>query len=150
MAHPVSSRFVPIREALCEVLGAAPELEEVKTIVRDREQWARLSASQYPALGVFYAEGVGRERARWTGNRRDHSYEFEIQVAVRTLESARACEDLLFAYVEAVEGALRAAPTLGGLVRYMTVTLVRRASAKVDTNWHAQAALLVTCEQRVP
>jgi hypothetical protein len=150
MAHPVSSRFVPIREALCEVLGAAPALEEVRVVVRDQEQLARLPASQHPALGVFYANGVGAERARWAGNRRDHSYEFEVQVAVRSLESAQACEDLLFAYVEAVEDALRAAPTLGGLVRYMTVTLVRRTRAKVDTNWQAQAALLVTCEQRVP
>lgn len=149
MAHPQSSRFVPIREALCEVLGAAPALEEVKTIAKDREQMNRLPASQHPALGVFYAEGAGAERARWAGNRKDHSYEFEVQVAVRSLESAQACEDLLFAYVEAAEDALRAAPTLGGLVRYMTVTLVRRASAKVDTNWHAQAALLLTCEQRV-
>ena len=150
MAHPVSSRFVPIREALCEVLGAAPLLEEVKIIVRDREQCARLPASQHPALGVFYADGVGRERARWAGNRRDHSYEFEVHVAVRSLEGAQACEDLLFAYVEAVEDALRAAPTLGGLVRFMTVSLVRRAGAKVEANWHAQAVLLVTCEQRVP
>jgi len=150
MAHPVSARFVPIREVLCEVLGAAPPLEEVRVIVKDREQFARLPASQHPALGVFYADGVGTERARWSGNRRDHSYEFEVHVAVRSLESAQACEDLLFAYVEAVEDALRVAPTLGGLVRFMTVSLVRRAGAKVDANWHAQAVLLVTCEQRVP
>jgi hypothetical protein len=150
MAPPLSSRFVPIREALCEVLGAAPALEEVKTIVKDREQLARLPASQHPALGVFFADGVGAERARWVGNRRDHSYEFEVHVAVRSLQSAQACEDLLFAYVEAVEDALRAAPTLGGLVRFMAVSLVRRVGAKVDANWHAQAVLLVTCEQRVP
>jgi hypothetical protein len=150
MSHPQSSRFVPIREALYDVLGAAPALEEVRSMVKDREQLARLPASQHPALGVLYAEGVGVERARTAGNRRDHSYEFEVHVAVRSLESAQACEDLLFAYVEAVEDALRAAPTLGGLVRYMTVGLVRRAGAKVDTNWHGQAVLLVTCEQRVP
>jgi len=149
LAHPGSVRFVPIREALCEVLGAAPQLAEVKVIGKDREQFARLPASQHPALGVFYAEDVGLERARWASNRRDHSYEFEVHAAVRSLESVQSCEDLLFAYVEAVEDALRAAPTLGGLVRYMTVTLIRRTSAKVEANWHAQAVLLVTCEQRV-
>lgn len=149
MAHPQSNRFVPIREALCDALGAAPELAAVKIVVRDREQLARLPASQHPAVGVFYADGVGVERARWAGHRRDHSYEFEVHVAVRSLESALDCEDLLFAYLEAVEDALRAAPTLGGLVRSMSVSLVRRASVKMEANWHAQAVLLVTCEQRV-
>lgn len=149
MAHPQSCRFVPIREAICAVLSAAPELSEVKIIARDREQFARLPASQHPALGVFYPDAVGSERARYAGNRRDHSYEFAVHVAVRSLESAQACEDLLFGYVEAVEDALRAAPTLGGLVRYLAVTLVRRASVKLDTNWHAQAVLAVTCENRV-
>jgi len=52
------------------------------------------------------------------------------------------------AYVEAVEDALRAAPTLGGLVRSMTVGLVRRARTEVESYWHSQAVLLVTCEQR--
>ena len=148
MAHPQSTRFVPIREAVCEVLAAAPALEEVKAVVRDREAWARLPATQYPAIGVFFADPVGVERARWVSNRRDHSYQLEVQVAVRSLESAQASEDLLFGYLEAVEDALRVAPTLGGLVRFMGVGLVRRARARVESYWHSQAALLVTCEQR--
>jgi hypothetical protein len=55
---------------------------------------------------------------------------------------------LLFAYVEAVEEALRAAPTLGGLVRAMAVSLVRRSRTKVESYWHSQAMLLVIAEQR--
>lgn len=148
MAHPQSSRFVPIREAVVAVLAAAPELAEVKAIVRDRDAFARLPASQHPAIGVFFADAVGAERPRWAGNRRDHSYQLEVQVAVRSLESAQASEDLLFAYLEAVEDALRASPTLGGLVRAMAVSLVRRSRTKVESYWHSLAALLVIAEQR--
>ena len=150
MPHPQSTRFVPIREAVCAVLINAPALAEVKSVLRDREALARLPATRYPALGVFFADPAGAERARWAGNRHDHAYQFEVQVAVRSLESGQACEDLLFAYVEAVEDALRAAPTLGGLVRTMSASLVRRARARVESYWHAQAALVVTCEQRTP
>ena len=148
MAHPESSRFVPIREAIAAVLAGAPALVEVKAIVRDRDALAALPASQYPALGVFFADSAGVERPRWASNRRDHSYQLEVHVAVRSLESAQASEDLLFAYAEAAEDALRAAPTLGGLVRAMAVTLVRRSRSKVESYWHSQAVLMVIAEQR--
>ena len=150
MAHPESSRFVPIREAVVSVLAGAPELAEVKAIMRDREAFARLPASRFPALGVFFAEAIGAERPRWASNRRDHAYRLEVHAAVRSLESGQASEDMLFAYVEAVEDALRAAPTLGGMVRSMGVSLVRRARTKVESYWHSQAVLLVVCEQRTP
>jgi len=150
MAHPQSNRFVPIREAVVAVLANDPQLVEVKSIVRDREAFAGLPASRHPALGVFFADTVGAERPRWASNRRDHAYQLEVHVAVRSLESAQASEDLLLAYVEAVEDTLRAAPTLGGLVRSMAVGLVRRARTKVESYWHSQAVLLVTCEQRTP
>ena len=139
MAHPESARYLPIREALVSVLAAAPELAEVKAIVRDREALARLPVTRHPALGVVFSDAVG-----------DHSYRVEVIVAVRSLESAQACEDLLFAYVEAVEDTLRAAPTLAGVVRSMAVSLVRRSRAKVESYWHSEAVLLVTCEQRTP
>jgi len=148
MAHPQSSRFVPIREAVVAVLSSAPELAELKTVVRDREAFARLPASSHPALGVFFADTVGAERPRWASNRRDHAYQLEVHVGVRSMESAQASEDLLLAYVEAVEDALRSAPTLGGLVRTMAVGLVKRARTKVESYWHSQATLLVVCEQR--
>jgi hypothetical protein len=148
MADPESSRYVPIREAVCAVLMNAPELAEVKAVARDREAFGRLAATQYPALGVFFADAVGAERARWASNRRDHAYQIEVHVAVRSLESAQACEDLLFAYVEAVEDALRGAPTLGGLVRAMASGLVRRARRKVEQYWHGEAMVMVVCEQR--
>jgi len=150
MGHPESRRFVPIREAVCAVLVSAPELGEVKSVVRDREAFARLPATRYPALGVFFADTVGEERARWAGNRRDHAYQMEVHVAVRSLESAQVCEDLLFAYVEAVEDALRAAPTLGGMVRSLSTSLVQRVQAKVEQYWHSEAVLLVIAEQRTP
>jgi hypothetical protein len=150
MAHPASNRFVPIREAVVAVLTSAPELSEVRSIVRDREAFARLPASRHPALGVLYADTAGEERPRWASNRRDHAYRLEVHVAVRSLESGQASEDLLFAYVEAVEDALRAAPTLGGLVRTMGVRLVKRGRRKVESYWHSEAALLVVCEQKTP
>ncbi|UCC68076.1 MAG: hypothetical protein JSV79_13365 [Armatimonadota bacterium] len=150
MAHPQSNRFVPIREAVAAVLASDPQLVEVRCIVRDREAFARLPASRHPALGVFFADVVGAERPRWASNRRDHAYQLEVHVAVRSLESGQASEDMLLAYVEAVEDALRAAPTLGGLVRSMAVGLVRRSRTKVESYWHSQAVLLVTCEQRTP
>ena len=150
MAHPQSNRFVPIREAVVGVLSNDPELGEVKSIVRDREAFARLPASAHPALGVFFADTVGAERPRWASNRRDHAYQLEVNVAVRSLESGQASEDLLLAYIEAAEDALRAAPTLGGIVRSMAVTLIRRARTKIESYWHSQAVLLVTCEQRTP
>ena len=150
MAHPQSNRFVPIREAICAVLAGDPELAEVKSILRDREAFAALPATRHPALGVFFADSVGAERPRWASNRRDHAYHIEVHVVVRSLESAQACEDLLLAYVEAVEDSLRTAPTLGGLVRSMQAGLVRRARTKVESYWHSQAVLLVTCEQRTP
>ena len=150
MAHPESSRFVPIREAVVGVLTSAPELAEVKAVVRDREAFGRLPASSYPALGVFFADTVGAERPRWASNRRDHAYQLEVHVSVRSMESAQASEDLMLGYVEAVEDALRAAPTLGGLVRTMAVGLVKRARTKVESYWHSQATLLVVCEQRTP
>lgn len=149
MAHPSSKRFVPIREAVCAVLASAPELAEVKALVKDRHAFGALPASRYPALGVFFANTAGRERSRWTGNRRDHGYQIEVHVAVRSLESSQACEDLLFAYVEAVEDALRTAPTLGGLVRTMSTSLVRRGQRRVEKHWHSEAVLLVSAEQRV-
>ena len=150
MAHPESARYLPIREALVSVLAAAPELAEVKAIVRDREALARLPVTRHPALGVVFSDAVGEERPQWASNRRDHSYRLEVSVAVRSLESAQACEDLLFAYVEAVEDTLRAAPTLAGAVRSMAASLVRRGRAKVESYWHSEAVLLVTCEQRTP
>ncbi len=150
MAHPESSRFIPIREAIVAVLANAPQLVEIKSVVRDREAFARLPVSQHPALGVFFADTVGAERPRWVSNRRDHIYQLEVHVAVRAMESAQASEDLLLAYIEAVEDALRDAPTLGGLVRSMSVSLVRRARSKVESYWHSQAVLLVLCEQRTP
>ena len=146
MGHPESVRFVPIREAICSALADAPPLAEVKTVVRDREAFAALAASQYPAIGVFFADPAGREKALYAAGGRDHSYQFEVHVAVRALEGAQACEDLLFAYVEAVEDALRAAPTLGGLVRYMGMDLVRRRQLRGGAYWQAQAALIVRCE----
>ncbi len=148
MAHPESSRFVPIRDAVCDVLRDTPALAELKAVVCDREAFAALGSSQYPALGVFFAETFGAERPRWVGNRRDHSYQLEVHVAVRSLESAQASEDLLLAYVEAVEDALREAPTLGGLVRAMAASLVRRWRSKVESYWHSQAVMLVIAEQR--
>ena len=150
MAHPQSNRFVPIREAISAVLAGDPELAEVKSILRDREAFAALPATRHPALGVFFADSVGAERPRWASNRRDHAYHIEVHVAVRSRESAQACEDLLLAYVEAVEDSLRTAPTLGGLVRSMQAGLVRRARTKIESYWHSQAVLLVTCEQRTP
>ena len=98
MAHPQSNRFVPIREAICAVLAGDPELAEVKSILRDREAFAALPATRHPALGVFFADSVGAERPRWASNRRDHAYHIEVHVAVRSLESAQACEDLLLRY----------------------------------------------------
>ncbi len=148
MAHPSSKRFVPIREAVCAVLAAAPELEEVKALVKDRHAFGALPASRYPALGVFFADRAGRERSRWTGRRRDHDYQLEVHVAVRSLEGSQACEDLLFAYVEAVEDALRTAPTLGGLVRAVSTDVVRRGQRRVEQYWHAEAVVLVSAEQR--
>jgi len=150
MSHPQSNRFLPIREAVVAVLANAPNLSEVKAILRDRDAFASLPDTRYPALGVFFADLAGAERPRWASNRRDHAYQIEVHVAVRSLESAQASEDLLFAYVEAVEDALRAAPTLGGLVRFMAVTLVRRTRARIESYWLSQAVLLVTCEQRTP
>ena len=149
MAHPTSLRFVPIREAMCAALTNAPALAEVEVVARDREAFARLPASQYPAMGVFFADPAGGERPRWAANTRDHSYHFEVHIAVRSLESGQASEDLLLAYVEAVEDALRATPTLGGLVTFMSAVLVRRARAKVEQYWHSAAVVLVTAEQKV-
>lgn len=148
MAHPESQRFVPIREAVCAVLASAPALAEVKAVARDRETFARLPASRYPALGVFFADTLGEERARWAGPGRDHSYQLEVRVAVRAPEGPQECEDLLLAYVEAVEDALRADPTLGGRVRALAASLVRRAQKKVDQQWHAEGVVLVVAEQR--
>lgn len=150
MAHPESTRFVPIREALVAVLASAPELAEVKAVVRDREAFARLPSTRHPALGVFFADAVGTERPRWASNRRDHAYRIEVRAAVRSLQSAQASEDLLFAYVEALEDALRSAPTLDGMVRAMGVRLVRRARRRIESYWHSEATLLVVCEQKTP
>ena len=150
MSHPDSTRYLPIREAICTALLNAPALEEVKALVRDREAFSRLPSSRFPALGVFFADAAGGERARWASTRRDHIYHLEVHIAVRALESAHTSEDLLFAYVEAVEDALRAVPTLGGLVRSMAANLVRRARTKVESYWHSQAVLSVVCEQRTP
>lgn len=150
MPHPESTRFLPIREAIIGVLASAPQLQSIAAIVRDRDLLARLPASRHPALGVFFADTAGRERPRWAGNRRDHLYQLEVHIAVRALESAQASEDLLFAYVEAVQDALREAPTLGGLVRCLTATLLRRLRRKAEPYWHSQAVLWVACEQRTP
>src|SRR5574340_1390865 len=149
MSDPISVRFVPIREAVCTALVTAPALQGVKAVVRDREAFARLPATQHPALGVFFADPVGGEQARWASNSRDHSYQFEVHAVVRSLESGQACEELLFGYVEAIENALRVMPTLGGLVRCAATRLVRRTRTKAGAYWHAQAAVLVVCGQRV-
>lgn len=148
MAHPQSTRYVPIREAVCAALLGAPALGEVKAMVQDREAFDSLPSTRLPALGVFFSDSMGGEQARWASNRRDHSYQLEVWVAVASRESAQACDDLLLAYVEAVEDALRAAPTLGGLVRWLEVALARRARRKAESYWHARAVLQVTCARR--
>ena len=149
MSHPTSIRFVPIRETVTAALVAASALAEVKSWVQDREAFGRLPVSGLPALGVFFADNLGRERARWVSNQRDYSYTLEVHAAVRSLESAQACEDLLLGYVEAIEDTLRETPTLGGLVRMMSVSLARRKNRKVETYWHSQAVLRVVCESKV-
>ena len=150
MAVPTSSRYLPIRDAICDLLAAAPALSEVKAIERDAEAFRNLPASMYPALGVFFAEQPGVERAQWVGGRHDHSYRLDVHVAVRSAESARACEDQLFCYVEAVEDALRGSPLLGGLVRNMAVGVVRRWQDRSAPYWQAEAVVAVVCEKRTP
>jgi hypothetical protein len=149
MAEPVSVRYLPIREAVCNLLAGFPALAEVKEIVRDEELFANLPATRFPALGVFFAQNAGEELAQWASMRRDHRYWLEVRAAVRSLESAQASEDLLFSYIEAVEDALRSEATLGGLVRDMRAGLVQRARRRAGDYWHSEAAFLVVCEKSV-
>jgi len=149
MAEPVSVRYLPIREAVCDLLAGSAGLAEIKEIVRDEEGFAVLAGTRFPALGVFFADNAGEEVAQWAGLRRDHHYWLEVRVAVRSLESARACEDLLFSYIEAVEDALRSDATLGGLVRNMSAGLVQRSRRKAGEYWHSEAGFLVVCEKSV-
>lgn len=146
---PTSSRYVPIRDGVYELLVGAASLAEVKTFERDREAFENLAASMYPAVGVFFADATGEEEARWAGGRRDHVYRLEVHGAARSLQSRRACEDELMAFVEAVEDALRAAPTLGGLVRDMAVRLTKRQAAPEGEYWLARAVVQVVCEKAV-
>ncbi|NIM07232.1 MAG: hypothetical protein GTO55_11305 [Armatimonadetes bacterium] len=149
MADPTSVRYLPIREAVCSLLADYAALVEVKEIARDEEAFVNLPGTCFPALGVFFAQNAGEEVAQWASRRRDHRYWLEVRVAVRSLESARACEDLLFSYVEAVEDALRSDATLGGLVRDMSAGLVQRSRRKAGDYWHSEAAFLVMCEKSV-
>ncbi len=149
MAEPVSVRYLPIREAVCDLLAGYAALAEVKEIVREEESFGALAATRFPALGVFFAQNAGEEIPQWAASRRDHRYWLEVRVTVRSLESARVCEDLLFSYVEAVEDALRSDPTLGGLVRNMAATQVGRNRRKVGEYWQAEAGFLVVCEKSV-
>jgi len=149
MADPTSIRYLPIRNAVCDLLAAFPALGEVKEIARDEEEFAALPATRFPALGVFFAQTAGEEIPQWAALRRDHRYWLEVRVAVRSLESARACEDLLFSYIEAVEDALRSEPTLGGLVRNLAASQVGRNRRKIGEYWHSEAAFLVLCEKSV-
>lgn len=146
---PISTRYLPIRDAVCEALEGFGALADVKQIAKDEETFAALPATCYPALGVFYADNAGEETALWAATRRDHRYWLEVRIAVRSLESAQASEDLLFGYIEAVEDALRATPTLGGLVRNCSGGVVSRVRQRVGEYWHAEAAFLVTCESAV-
>lgn len=149
MADPISVRYLPIREAVCALLAGYPALAEVKAIARDEESFAALAATQFPALAVLFAQNAGEEVALWANQRRDHRYWLEVRVAVRSLQSARACEDLLFSYVEAVEDALRSDLTLGGLVRYMSAGLLQRTRRKAGEYWQAEATFVVMCEKCV-
>jgi len=135
----VSKRFVPIREAVCRTLTTAPELAEVKAVLRDREILARLPGTGLPALGVFFATSAGKGRS-------DQPYRIEVHVVVGVVERW-ASEDRLFAYIEAVENALRAVPTLGGLIRTMSVGLTSLHYMNVESYWRSHAVLLLTCER---
>ena len=146
---PTSTRYLPIREAVCDLLAATPALADIRTIERDAEAFANLAATQYPALGVFFAEAAGEERAQWAGGERDHLYRLAVHVAVRSLESARACEDELFSYLEAVEDALRANPTLNGLVRCLFVGLIGRHTEKTASYWLSRGVIAVTAQKKV-
>jgi hypothetical protein len=149
MSDPVSVRYLPIREAVCDLLEGYAALSEVKEIAREEESFGAIAATRYPAIGVFFAQDAGEELAQWAAMRRDHRYKLEVRVAVRSLESARVCEDLLFSYVEAVEDALRSEPTLGGLVRSMAAEMVQRGKRKVGEYWHGEAGFIVICEKSV-
>jgi hypothetical protein len=146
---PTSTRYLPIREAVCDLLASAPALADVKTIERDAEAFANLPATQYPALAVFFAEAAGEERAQWAGGERDHVYRLAVHVAVRSLESARACEDELFSYLEAVEDALRANPTLDGLVRCLLAGLIGRHTERTPSYWLSRGIIALTAQQKV-
>jgi len=149
MADPTSTRYLPVREAICDALSGAAALAEIKEIARDAESFNNLPATQYPALAVFFAQTAGEEVDRWASRRRDHRYWLEVRVAVRSLASAQAVEEALFSYIEAVEDALRAAADLGGLVRHMRAHLVERTRHKVGDYWHGEAAFMVLCEKSV-
>ena len=149
MADPTSVRYLPIREAVCDTLAAAPALADIQTIARDEESFNNLPATQYPALAVFFAHTAGEEVDRWASRRRDHRYWLEVRVAARSLASSQAVEDLLFSYIEAIEDALRGVADLGGLVRHMRANLVERTRRKIGDYWHGEAAFLVLCEKSV-
>jgi hypothetical protein len=146
---PTSVRYLPIRDALCGVLAAATGLADIKAIVKDAESFGALAASQLPALGVFFAQSAGEEVAQWAGARRDHRYWLEVRVAVRSLESAQVCEDLLFSYIEAMEDALRTDATLGGVVRNCAVGLASRTQRRAGEYWQSEAGFVVLCEKSV-
>ena len=108
-----------------------------------------LKTPQYPALAIFFADAAGEERAQWAGGERDHLYRLAVHVAVRSLESARACEDDLFRYLEAVEDALRGNPTLDGLVRYLFAGLIGRQTERTANYWLSRGVIAVTAEKKI-
>jgi hypothetical protein len=145
MTTPTSTRWLPIREAVRARLAGA--LTDLAAVVQDREAFDNLAATQYPAVGVFFGDRAGEERPQWVANRRDHEYALEVWVAVRNLASAQAAEDELFAWVEAVEDALRGDPTLGGLVRNLAGGLVARGVAREENFWLGRAVIAVVAQK---
>lgn len=148
MADPVSGRYLPVRQGVMAALQAWPALAGVARWVSDEASLGQTAASQTPAIGVVYAALAGEERSAWAGSGRDHTYLLEVRVVVRAL-AAGACEDLLFGYVEAVEDALRADPTLGGLVRFAGAGAVRRSRRGEGGAFLGEAVVEVSCEARV-
>ena len=148
MADPTSVRYLPIRDGLLALLQDWEALSGVKRWVTDEPAFTQVAASQAPAVAVLFADPAGEERAAWAGNGRDHSYYLELRVVVRALDSG-LCEDLLFGYVEAIEDALRADPTLGGLVRNAVLGSVRRVKHSEQGAFVGQAVLEVSTESRV-
>jgi len=148
MAEPVSTRYLPVRDALLAALQGWPALAGVKRWVTQEGVLAQTAASQAPAVGVFYAPLAGEERLSWAGGGRDHSYYLEVRLVVRSLDS-QECEDTLFAYAEAVEDAVRADPTLGGRVRFAALGSLRRVAGTEGNAFLGQGVVEVSCEERV-